>query len=55
VVNIADSIQLQDQGIQETGTRAILIQTSDNNYWTSDPITPNEGGGAFLNMLHGNL
>ena len=52
VVNIADSIQLQDQGIQATGTRAVLIKTSDNNYWTSDPITPNEGGGAFLNMLH---
>ena len=52
VVDISDSLQLADQGIQATGTRAILIKTSDNNYWSGDPITPNEGGGAFLNMLY---
>lgn len=54
VVDISDAIQLEDQGIQPnmTNTRAILIKTSNNNYWTGDPITPNEGGGSFLNMLY---
>ena len=52
VVDISDAIQMQDQGIQVEGTRAILISTSNNNYWTADPITPNEGNGTFLNMLY---
>ena len=52
VVDISDAIQLQDQGIQTTVTRSILIKTSDNTYWTADPVTPNEGGGSFLNMLY---
>ena len=54
VVDITDSIQLEDQGIQMVGTRSILIKTSNNHYWTADPVTPNEGGGSFLNMLYVN-
>ena len=52
VVDITDDIRLQDQGIQAEATRSILISTNNNDYWTSDPITPNEGNGAFLNMLY---
>ena len=51
VVDISNDITLQDQGIQSENTRAILITTSDKNYWTADPITPNEGGASFLNNL----
>ena len=54
VVDISEAIQLQDQGIQMGGTRAILIKTSNNTYWTADPLTPNEGGASFLNMLYVN-
>ena len=52
VVDITDDIRLQDQGIQAEATRSILISTNNNDYWTADPITPNEGNGAFLNMLY---
>lgn len=51
VVDITNDIQLQDQGIQATNTRSILISTSDKSYWAGGN-TPNENGGAFLNMLY---
>ena len=54
VVDISDIIQLTNQGIQATKTRSILISTANNNYWTDNPRTPNEGGGSFLNMLYVN-
>jgi hypothetical protein len=52
VVDISNAITMQDQGIQMVGTRSILIATSENNYWSATPVTANEGGGAFLNMLY---
>ena len=51
VVDITNDIQLQDQGIQATNTRSILISTSDKNYWAGGN-TPNENGASFLNMLY---
>ncbi len=51
VVDISDTMRFVDQGIQAEGTRAILIESSGESYWTQN-ITPNEGGGSFLNMLY---
>ena len=51
VVDISDTMKFVDQGIQVGGTRAILIESSGASYWTKS-ITPNEGGGSFLNMLY---
>ncbi|MBQ3019106.1 MAG: hypothetical protein IJD77_00775 [Clostridia bacterium] len=53
VVDIADSIQMSDQGTGDYAgnTRSLLVHTGGNQYWTVGS-TPNEGGGAFLNMLY---
>ncbi|MBQ3019345.1 MAG: InlB B-repeat-containing protein [Clostridia bacterium] len=51
VVDISDDIVLQDQGVIATNTRSILLKTT-GSYWTAS--TPNENGGAFLNMLYVN-
>lgn len=51
VVDITDDIQIQDQGIQATNTRAILIKTTQD-CWQAN--TPNEGGAAFLNLYYVN-
>ena len=51
VVDITNDIQLQDQGIQATNTRSILVKSgADHNYWPAG--TPNENGGAFLHTLY---
>ena len=52
VVDISDDISFIDQGIQATNTRAILLKTTGTDYWTAS--TPNENGGAFLNLYHVN-
>lgn len=49
VKDISDEIVLQDQGLQATNTRSILLKTT-GDYWTAN--TPNENGAAFLNMLY---
>ena len=51
VVDIADSIQMQDQGELNPNSRTILV-TTGLAAWNGKPATPNEGGGAFLNMLY---
>ena len=51
VVDISNDIVLQDQGVISTNTRSILLKTT-GSYWTAS--TPNENGGAFLNMLYVN-
>ena len=51
VVDVSDDITMQDQGVQTPNSRTILVQTG-KNYWGGSPITPNEAGGAFLNMLY---
>ena len=52
VVDISDDIVLQDQGVIATNTRSILLKTTGTAYWSG--FTPNEHGGAFLNMLYVN-
>ena len=53
VVDISDNIVISSQGSLNPNSETILVKTG-LDIWATDPATPNEGGGTFLNTLYVN-